>query len=72
MEPASGMIMHACCGSGDQMRVSEIRESRGALEAFQERLFPMVEEVMGADMRANPPETLDVHHVEMGRNVASA
>ena len=65
--PASGMMLHVCFGSGDQMRVSEVWESRGALEAFQERLFPVVQEVMGADMRANPPEILDVHRVEMAQ-----
>ena len=70
--PPAGMIMHACFGSGDQMRVSEIWESRGALGAFQNRLFPVVEEVMGADMSANPPETFDVHYLEVGPNAASA
>jgi hypothetical protein len=70
--PASGLIMHVCFGSGDQMRVSEIWESRGALEAFQERLFPLLQELMGADMRAHPPEILDVHRLETAANAASA
>ena len=69
--PADGMMLHVCFGSGDQMRVSEVWQSREQLEAFQQRLFPVVEDVMGGDLAANPPEMLDVHRVEVGANVTA-
>jgi hypothetical protein len=67
--PPDGLVLHVCFGSGDQMRVSEVWQSREQLEAFQQRLFPVIRELMGADLSALAPETLDVHRVELGENV---
>ena len=62
--PPAGLQLHVCFGSGDQMRVSEVWESREQLEAFGEHLMPILKEA-GIDVESNPPEFLDVHRVEV-------
>ncbi len=57
--PPEGMEYHACFGTGTQMRVSEVWDSREQLEAFGERLMPVL-----ADLGIEPgePEIIDVHN----------
>ena len=43
--PAEGLILHVSFGPDGDMRVSEVWESREQLEAFQGRLFPILQEV---------------------------
>lgn len=43
--PAEGLILHVSFGRDGDMRVSEVWESREQLEGFQERLFPILQEV---------------------------
>jgi hypothetical protein len=43
--PAEGLILHVSFGRDGDMRVSEVWESREQLERFQERLFPILQEV---------------------------
>ena len=53
-----GRLLHVCFGEEGSLRVSEIWESREQMEAFRERLMPVLEEV-GVEMGA-PPEFLPV------------
>ena len=61
--PPDGLIAHVCFGSDGDLRVSEVWESREQLEAFQERLMPVLKEG-GVDVESREPEVLDVHSVE--------
>ena len=40
--PPEGLEYHVCFGSDGNLRVSEIWDSRGQLEAFGERLMPLL------------------------------
>src|SRR5918998_6158448 len=57
--PPDGLDYHVCFGSDGNLRVSEIWDSREQLEAFGERLMPVLSEV-GID--PGQPELLDVHN----------
>jgi hypothetical protein len=61
--PPDGLILHVCFGSDGNMRVSEVWESRGQLEAFQEGLIPLLNEA-GIDVESGEPEFFDVHAIE--------
>jgi hypothetical protein len=59
--PPDGMEYHVCFLSQDgNVRVSEIWDSRDQLEAFGERLRPIL-----ADVGIDPgePEILDIHNI---------
>lgn len=59
--PPDGMEYHVCFLSTDgNVRVSEIWDSRGQLEAFGERLMPVLQEV-GID--PGTPEILEIHNI---------
>ena len=60
--PAEGCEMHVAFGPEDNMRVSEVWESPERLQAFGEKLRPMIEEA-GVQM-AGEPEVFDVHMFE--------
>jgi hypothetical protein len=60
--PADGCQIHVCFGPADNIRVSEIWESREKLEAFGEKLRPRLEE-SGIQL-AGEPEVLDVYNLE--------
>ena len=60
--PAEGLILHVGFGPDGDMRVSEVWESRETLEAFQQRLFPILQDV-GAPTSPEP-ELFDVYHVQ--------
>jgi hypothetical protein len=58
--PPDGMDYHCCFVSDGNVRVSEVWDSREQLDAFGERLMPLLEEV-GID--PGQPEILEVHNV---------
>lgn len=60
IQPADGLDYEVCFGSGDQMRVSLVWDSKEQFEAFATRLMPILEEV-GVD--PGEPEVLEVHNI---------
>ena len=59
--PPDGAHLHVAFHHGDGgIRVSEIRDSREQLEAFGQRLMPVLEEV-GID--TGEPEILKIHNI---------
>jgi hypothetical protein len=58
--PPDGMDYHVCFVSDGNVRVSEIWDSREQLDAFGERLMPLLEEV-GID--PGEPEVLEIHNI---------
>jgi len=58
--PPDGLEYHVCFGSDPNLRVSEIWDSRPQLDAFGERLMPVL-----ADVGIDPgqPEILDIHNI---------
>jgi hypothetical protein len=58
--PPDGLDYHVCFGSDGNLRVSEIWDSKEQLEAFGERLMPLLAEV-GID--PGKPEVLEVHSI---------
>ena len=60
--PPEGLELHVCFGASDNLRVSEIWESRERLEAFQGRLLPLLQEA-GVEF-SGEPEVLEIHSIE--------
>jgi hypothetical protein len=60
--PPEGCEMHVCFGSGGELRVSEIWDSREQFDAFAERLFPALKDA-GVEF-AGDPEVYEVHNLE--------
>jgi hypothetical protein len=59
--PPDGLDYHVCFGSEGKLLVSEIWDSREQLDAFGERLMPILGDVgIGFD---RDPEIFDVHEV---------
>ncbi len=58
--PPDGLDYHACFGADPNLRVSEIWDSREQLEAFGERLMPVLAEV---GIEAGEPELIEVHNI---------
>ncbi|MCW3057042.1 MAG: hypothetical protein JWO21_1011 [Solirubrobacterales bacterium] len=58
--PPDGLEYHVCFGSEPNLRVSEIWDSREQLDAFGERLMPVLSEV---GIEPGQPELMDVHNV---------
>jgi hypothetical protein len=58
--PPEGLEYHICFGSGDKLRVSEVWDSREQLDAFGERLMPVLAEV---GIEPGQPELTDVHNI---------
>jgi hypothetical protein len=57
--PPDGLDYHVCFGSEGNLRVSEIWDSREQLDAFGDRLMPILGDVgIGFD---RDPEIFDVH-----------
>ena len=58
--PPGGLDYHVCFGSDGNLRVSEIWDSREQLEAFGQRLMPVL-----SDIGINPgePELVDIHNI---------
>lgn len=59
--PPDGMDYHVCFGDDGDLRVSEIWDSREQLEAFGERLMPILSEV---GIQPGDPEIYEVQNVE--------
>jgi hypothetical protein len=60
--PADGVQLHVCFGDENDIRVSEIWESREKLDAFGDRLRPRLEEA-GIQL-AGEPEVFEAHVVD--------
>lgn len=58
--PPAGMEYHVCFLVDGNVRVSEIWDSREQLDAFGQRLMPLLAEV-GID--PGEPEILDIHNI---------
>ena len=56
-----GLEFHVLFGSEGDLRVSEIWDSRESLEAYGEKVFPIMNEV-GIEM-ASQPEIFEVHNL---------
>ena len=58
--PPDGLDYHVCFGSEGALKVSEIWDSREQLEAFGERLMPIL-----ADIGIEPgePEIVEIHNL---------
>ena len=59
MWPADGQDYHVCFGSEGNLRVSEIWDSREQLDAFGERLMPVLAEVGSP----GEPELMEIHNI---------
>ena len=59
--PPDGLEYHVAFGSEGNFRVSEIWDSREQLEAFGERLMPLLAD-LGIEL-AGPPELLEIHNI---------
>ena len=58
--PPDGLDYHVCFGTEGTLRVSEIWDSREQLEAFGERLMPILAEV---GINPGEPEILEIHNI---------
>ncbi len=59
--PPDGMEYHVAFTSGGNFRVSEIWDTREQLEAFGQRLMPLLAEI-GVEL-AGEPEIIEVHNI---------
>ena len=55
----AGRLYHVCFGDKDNLRVSDIWDSRGSFEQFSQMLFPVLED-LGVE---GQPEFLEVHNI---------
>jgi hypothetical protein len=58
--PADGLEYEICFGSEDNLKVSQVWDSREQMEAFGQRLMPILAEV-GID--PGQPEVVQVHNI---------
>ena len=58
--PPDGLDYHVCFGAEGNLRVSEVWDSREQLDAFGERLMPVLSEV-GID--PGEPEIVEIHNI---------
>jgi hypothetical protein len=58
--PPDGMDYHLCFGTDGSLRVSEVWDSREQLEAFGERLMPVLTDI---GIEPGEPEVVDVHNI---------
>jgi hypothetical protein len=58
--PPDGLDYHVCFGSEGKLRVSEIWDSREQLDAFGERLMPVLAEV---GIEPGEPELMEIHNI---------
>lgn len=58
--PPDGLEYHVCFGSDGNLRVSEIWDSQEQLEAFGERLMPVLAEV---GIAPGEPELLEIYNI---------
>jgi hypothetical protein len=58
--PPDGLDYHVCFGTDGNLRVSEIWDSQEQLDAFGERLMPVLSEV---GIEPGEPELMEIHHI---------
>jgi hypothetical protein len=58
--PPEGLDYHVCFGSEGKLAVSEIWDSREQLDAFGEKLMPILAEV---GIEPGEPTIIDIHNV---------
>lgn len=58
--PPDGLDYHVCFGTDGSLKVSEIWDSREQMEAFGERLMPVLSDV---GIEPGEPEIVDIHNV---------
>ena len=58
--PADGLEYEICFGPDDNLKVSQVWDSQQQLDAFAERLMPILSE-LGVD--PGKPELLEVHNI---------
>lgn len=58
--PPDGLDLHVCFGTDGNLRVSEVWDSQEQLDAFGERLRPVLDE---AGIDPGEPEVIEVHNV---------
>ena len=56
-----GLELHVLFGSEEDLRLSEIWDSQESLQAFGEKVFPIMEEI-GIEL-AGEPEIFEVHNL---------
>jgi len=58
--PADGLDYEICFGSDDNLKVIQVWDSQQQLDAFAERLMPILAEL---GINSGPPELLEVHNI---------
>jgi hypothetical protein len=58
--PPDGLDYHVCFGSEGNLKVSEIWDSRQQLDAFGERLMPVLADV---GIEPGEPELMEIHNI---------
>jgi hypothetical protein len=58
--PPDGLDYHVCFGTDGALRVSEIWDSQEQLDAFGERLMPILSEV---GIEPGEPELMEIHNI---------
>jgi hypothetical protein len=58
--PPDGLDYHVCFGSDGNLRVSEIWDSREQLDAFGERLMPVLSDI---GIEPGEPEIVEIHNI---------
>lgn len=58
--PPDGLDYHVCFGSDGNLRVSEIWDSQEQLDAFGEKLMPILAEV---GIEPGTPEVMEIHSI---------
>jgi hypothetical protein len=58
--PPDGLDYHVCFGTDGNLRVSEIWDSQEQLDAFGERLMPILSEV---GIEPGEPELMEIHNI---------
>jgi hypothetical protein len=59
--PPDGLRLHVCFGSPEKLTVSEVWDSREQLEAWREKLMPVLKE-NGIEF-AGAPEEFEIHNL---------
>jgi hypothetical protein len=58
--PPDGLDFHICFGTDPNLRVSEIWDSREQLQAFGERLMPILSDI---GIQPGEPEVVEIHNM---------
>ena len=58
--PPDGLDYHVCFGTDGNLRVSEIWDSQEQLDAFGEKLMPVLSEI---GIEPGEPEVMEIHNI---------